>query len=90
MKRSLSGESRLRDEEAIWKSEAGGPSIQGPGDLLAMMVQGGHGLSEEEHDERRGEERAAERPPRKAIISIHGKDVEECDMPAYPRKDRAA
>jgi hypothetical protein len=75
--------------DPIWKSEPGEPPITSPGDWIAMMVQGGKVLSEE-HDERRGEERPAEPPPRKAIISIHGRDVEECEIPEDSRNRRAA
>ncbi len=78
--------------EKLWRSEPGDPEINGSGDLLAMMVESGHAsdqTSEDEECERRTEERAAEPPPRKAIISIHGKDVEECEIPKYPRR-RAA
>lgn len=73
----------------LWRYAPGDPPIEGPGDLLAMMVQGGNAL-EDEACERRTEERAAEPPPRKAIVSIHGKDVEECEIPEEPRKRRAA
>jgi hypothetical protein len=48
-------------------------------------VQASATRNEEEHDERRMEERAGERPPRKAIISIHGRDVEECEIPSYSK-----
>ncbi len=75
--------------EKLWRSEIGDPVIHGSGDLLAMMVQSGHAFEDEEC-ERRTEERAAAPPPRKAIISIHGRDVEECDIPESPRRRRAA
>lgn len=89
-------------EEPVWKSEPGEPPIKSSGDLLAMMVQGGKALAEtdspESGDAKRtpseldADERAAQGlPPRKAIISIHGKDVEECEIPQPRRnKDRAA
>lgn len=75
--------------EKLWRSEPGDSEINGSGDLLAMMVESGRAIEDEEC-ERRTEERAAEPPPRKAIISIHGKDVEECEIPKYPRRRRAA
>ena len=88
-------------EEPLWKSEPGEPPIKSPGDLLAMMVQGGSALAEtgssaggdteRKSNELDADERAAQGlPPRKAIISIHGKDVEECELPAKPGKRRAA
>jgi hypothetical protein len=77
-----------REDDQIWNSGSGEPPISGPGDLLAMMVQGQ--ASGDEHDERRCEERPAEPPPRKAIISIHGKDVEECEIPEDSKNRRAA
>jgi hypothetical protein len=103
--------SEIRDskpEEPVWKSEPGEPPIKGPGDLLAMMAQGGHELAESDsaddqteqrnapdspgqQGELRNDERAAEGlPPRKAIISIDGKDVEEREIQPGPRKRRVA
>lgn len=88
-------------EEPRWKSEPGEPPIKSSGDLLAMMVRGGKTLAETDSSaagdaertatELDADDRAAQGlPPRKAIISIHGKDVEECELPAKPRKGRAA
>lgn len=78
--------------EPTWKNEPGEPAIKGPGDLLAMMVQSEKADAEpdlESHEEPE-ETRAAEGlPPRKAIISIDGKDVEERQIPAR-RKRRVA
>ena len=70
-----------------WKSKPGEPPITGPGDLLAMMVQSGND-ADEDAAEGAGRDRPA---TRKAIISIHGKDVEECEVPRRrTNKDRAA
>lgn len=87
---------KQRPDEPVWKSEPGEPPIKSSGDLLAMMVQGGQALADAEDDaenedlERRTEERAAEPPPRKAIVSVHGKDVEEIEIPESPGRRRAA
>lgn len=74
-------------DDVEWKSKPGEPLITGPGDLLAMMAQGST-----DSDESRAESENGDRAPtRKAIISIHGKDVEECEVPRRrPKKDRAA
>ena len=58
-----------------------------PGELLALMLE--CDLFADEHDERRAEQRPAEPPPRKAIIS-HGQDVEECEVPVTYEKRLAA
>jgi hypothetical protein len=77
----------------LWRFGPGDPPIKSSGDLLSMMAQSGSGddfKDDDDESERRTEERAAEPPPRKAIISIHGKDVEECEIPEEPRRRRAA
>lgn len=79
-------------EAPIWKNESGEPTIKGPGDLLAMMVQSEKAdvQPDPESHEEPDDTRAAEGlPPRKAIISIDGKDVEEREIPAR-RKRRVA
>jgi len=78
-------------KKPVWKNDPGEPAIQGPGDLLAMMVQSEKAEAEPEPNEETDDTRAAEGlPPRKAIISIDGKDVEEREIPQTGRKRRVA
>ena len=60
-----------QEDAEVWKSEPGEPPITGPGDWLAMMVQG----SKSEDDQQRADaeqdrDETTEAPPRKAISSI--------------------
>lgn len=82
---------KTRSEKPIWKNEPGEPEIKGPGDLLAMMVQGEKPSADSGIHEEPDDTRAAEGlPPRRAIISIDGKDVEEREIAAPRRKRRVA